>query len=233
MLIGIDEAGRGPVIGPMVIAGVRTTEEAVEEFLEKGVKDSKRLTPGRREELAKLIRSRGDVFMEVLGPERIDEERKKETLNLIEARNYAKVLANLLVDLEPEQVKETTAYVDSVDVDEIRFRDTIKAFLPDSLKGVEIVSKHKADDIYPVVGAASIIAKTKRDADVAAIAKELGKELGSGYPSDPVTVQFLEYWMQEHGELPPHVRRSWKTVKDLLRKHDTKYKTLDDYSGEG
>ena len=229
MLIGIDEAGRGPVIGPMVIAGVRTTQEAAEEFLRKGVKDSKRLTPGRREELAKLIRSKGKIFMEVIGPERIDEERKHETLNLIEARNYAKVLANLLVDLDPDQVKDTTAYVDSVDVDETRFGDTIKAFLPDSLKGVKIVSKHKADDIYPVVGAASIIAKTKRDADVAAIAKELGKELGSGYPSDPLTVQFLEYWMQEHHKLPPHIRRSWKTVKDLLRKHDTKYKTLDDY----
>jgi ribonuclease HII len=213
----------------MVIAGVRTTEDAVKEFTELGVKDSKRLTPGRRKELAEAIGGRAKVFKEILSADRIDSERKKETLNIIEARNYAKVLAHLLLDLEPEEVKGTTAYVDSVDVDEKRFRDTIKAFLPDTLKGVKIVSKHKADDIYPVVGAASIIAKTTRDGEVERIAGELGKELGSGYPSDPATVQFLKDWYLEKGELPPYVRRSWKTVKDLIKEHDTKLMTLDDY----
>ena len=229
MIIGIDEAGRGPVIGPMVIAGVRCSPEVAEEFKELGIKDSKRLTPGRRTELAEKIGEMGTIFKEVLSAERIDSEREHETLNVIEARNYAKVLANLLVDLEPAEVAGTTAFVDSVDVDENRFRDTIRAFLPDSLKKVKIVSKHKADDIFPVVGAASIIAKTTRDSAVERIAEELGKELGSGYPSDPVTCQFLEYWLKEKGELPPCVRRSWKTVKNLLRDHDTKLMTLDDY----
>lgn len=233
MIIGIDEAGRGPVIGPMVIAGVLATEEDGEEFLKKGVKDSKRLSPGRRVELSKMIREKAKVFVEVLSPERIDSEREHETLNLIEARNYAKVIANLIVDMDPEQLKGTTVFVDSVDVNEGRFRDTIKAFLPETLRAVKIVSKHKADDLFPIVGAASIIAKTMRDADVRKIAKELGREMGSGYPSDPLTVQFLKSWLDEHGDVPPHVRRSWKTIKDLLKDRNTKYMTLDDYSREG
>jgi len=233
MIIGIDEAGRGPVIGPMVIAGVLATEEDGEEFLKKGVKDSKRLTPGRRVELAEMIRDKAKVFLEVIGPERIDAEREHETLNVIEARNYAKILANLIVDMDPEQLKNTTAFVDSVDVNEGRFKDTIKALLPETLRAVKIVSKHKADDLYPIVGAASIIAKTRRDADVKKIGKELGKELGSGYPSDPLTVKFLKSWLDEHGDVPPHVRRSWKTIKDLIKDRNTKYMTLDDYSREG
>jgi len=231
MLIGIDEAGRGPVIGPMVIAGVRAGEAEVEGLAALGVKDSKRLTPGRRTELAAAILEKCRVFKEVLSAERIDSEREKESLNIIEARNYAKVLANLLLDLEPGEIPATTAYVDSVDVDESRFRDTIRSFLPDTLKRVKIVSKHKADDIFPVVGAASIIAKTERDREVEAIARRLGSDLGSGYPSDPATCRFLREWLEKNGDLPPHVRRSWKTVKDLLKARDTKLMTLDDYPG--
>jgi ribonuclease HII len=81
---------------------------------------------------------------------------------------------------------------------------------------VKIISKHGADDTYPVVSAASIIAKTKRDSMIEEIKKELGQDIGSGYPSDPKTINFLKKWYTEHGEMPPHTRRSWKTVDRII-----------------
>ena len=79
-----------------------------------------------------------------------------------------------------------------------------------------MVSKHGADAHYPSVSAASILAKTKRDHLVDKIREELGQEIGSGYPSDQTTINFLKSWYTEHGKMPPHVRMSWKTVDRLI-----------------
>jgi len=230
MIIGIDEAGRGPVIGPMVIAGVMAEPDLEKEFIKLGVKDSKRLSPGRREELTEVIRKRCSVHTEILAPEQIDSRREKESLNVIEEKAYAAVLAKLLIDMDSKQIEKITAIVDSVDVDEQRFAKSIKSHLPDGLNKIKIISKHKADDIYPIVSAASIIAKTLRDSKVEEISEELGTAIGSGYPSDPVTKEFLKQWLKEKGELPPHVRRSWKTVKRLIENRNTTFMTLDDYT---
>lgn len=229
IVIGIDEAGRGPVIGPMVIGGVIGPPKAFADLAKEGVKDSKKLTPGRREYFAKKIKGQFTYHAEVLKAEEIDSLRKQMSLNLIEAKDYAKVLAHLLVETGAD-LDVTVAYVDSVDVKADRFAETIRSFLPDTLKKVKIVSKHKADDIYPVVSSASILAKTTRDGLVEEIEQELGGKLGSGYPSDPVTKKFLKEWVEKNGDVPPHVRRSWKTVDELLKSRNKKYKTLDDYS---
>ncbi len=141
------------------------------------------------------------------------------TLNEIEVNAFSKII---------EKLKPDICYVDAADVNDERFGKNILSRL--SFKP-EIISKHKADDIYPVVGAASILAKTKRDEEVQIIAQELEKKmdmpLGSGYPADPVTQKFLRMWIKTFGELPPHTRHSWKTAKNLLK--NSKIKKLDEF----
>jgi len=136
------------------------------------------------------------------------------TLNEIEVYAFTKVIKKL---------KPEVCYVDSADTNEQRFATDILSGL--SYKPT-IVSKHKADDIYPVVSAASILAKTKRDEEVQKIAQELEKRLnlplGSGYPADPITKRFFSSWYEKYGKLPPHTRHSWNTSKKFLKDKSTK-----------
>ena len=104
-------------------------------------------------------------------------------------------------------------YVDAADVNETRFADDIQKHLKTE---IEIISEHKADDTYPAVSAASIIAKVERDRQVRIIADEIG-DFGSGYPADPRTHSFLLGYYREHGHMPPHVRMSWKSVKKIIQ----------------
>jgi len=208
MISGVDEAGRGPVFGPLVVAGVTLEDE--DELIRNRVKDSKKLSPNRRNILAKLIKNIAINYEIVIIPaSEIDDMRKVMTLNEIEVNAFRKVIKKL---------KPEICYVDSADVNDERFgRDILSelSFKP------EIISKHKADDIYPIVSAASILAKTRRDEEVRIIAedleKKLGLPLGSGYPADVVTQKFLNSWLKTFGKLPPHTRRSWKTAQNLLK----------------
>jgi len=83
-----------------------------------------------------------------------------------------------------------------------------------------IICSHKADALYAVVGAASIIAKVERDRAVAKISEQIGIPIGSGYPNDPVTKKFLREYLKQHGKLPYFVRMSWKTASTLLGKNE-------------
>jgi len=213
MICGVDEAGRGPVIGPMVVAGVCADEKEIEAL---GVKDSKKLTPKRREYLAERIKEVAtQIIIRVVEPEEIDKMRENMTLNEIEVEIFADIISKL----EGEII-----YVDAADVDEERFARDIEEKIG---RDVKIVSKHKADALYPIVSAASIIAKVERDRIIREISEEIG-DFGSGYPADERTKRFLEDYYREHGELPPHTRRSWKSAKRLTKKG--KQQTLGDYS---
>jgi len=218
MICGADEAGRGPVVGPLIIAGV--TFENDLELIENNVRDSKKITPKRREILAKKIKeSAVNYEIMIISASDIDHMRKVMTLNEIEVNAFSKII---------EKLKPDICYVDAADVNDERFGKNILSRL--SFKP-EIISKHKADDIYPVVGAASILAKTRRDEEVQMIAQELEKKLdmplGSGYPADPVTQKFLRKWVKTFGKLPPHTRHSWKTAQNLLK--ESKIKKLDEF----
>lgn len=206
MICGIDEAGRGPVIGPLVVAGVQVDDEKALEGI--GVKDSKKCTPERRERLAEMIKSRAKAInLVVLHPEEIDNLRSRMTLNEIEVEAFCKVMKSL---------KSDVYYVDSADVNEDRFAKELEKRIDFDAK---IISSHKAEEKFLVVASASIIAKTTRDRLVREIEKELREKLdlplGSGYPSDPITIKFIKEWKRRFGSLPPHIRRSWKTVKRL------------------
>ncbi len=213
MICGVDEAGRGPVIGPLVVAGVNFNDNS--KLIEFKVKDSKKITPKRRESLAIKIKQNCINYEILMIPAKdIDDMRKVMTLNEIEVNAFSNIIQKLKPDI---------CYIDSADVNEKRFANDILAnlsFRPD------IISKHKADDIYPIVSAASIIAKTKRDEEIRNIAKELEKKLnfpmGSGYPADPLTQKFLRKWLDRYKNLPPYVRRSWRTTKNILKEKSIK-----------
>ncbi|WP_148882005.1 ribonuclease HII [Thermococcus aciditolerans] len=212
-LAGIDEAGRGPVIGPMVIAAVVVDERNVPKLEELGVKDSKKLTPRRRERLFDEIISLLDDYVVLeLWPEEIDS--REGTLNEFEVENFVKALNSL-------KVKPDVIYIDAADVKEARFGEDIGKRLDFE---AEIIAEHKADDKFVPVSAASIIAKVTRDRAIEKLKEEYG-EIGSGYPSDPRTRKFLENYYREHGEFPPIVRRSWKTLKKIEEKLKTEMET--------
>jgi len=225
-IIGVDEAGRGPVLGPLVVAGFKlASEESVRHLNEIKVADSKKCTPARRNRLAIELKNMGEYSIEILSASDIDEYRKIKTLNVIESELFGKVINKLNPD------HESTIIVDSADANETTFKKNVEAQL--EIHGAQIISEHKADDNYKIVAAASILAKTERDAQVEKIAKKLNKELslelGSGYPSDPFTVKFLENWIKEKGDLPPHTRRSWNTAKKLMQRIKNPNKTLDQF----
>lgn len=200
----------GPVIGPLVIAGVLIHDDQVEALKALGVKDSKLLSPRRREKLADEIKRLAAKYEIVeLSPAEIDKivltGKKFHRLNLLEAKAMAEVIRRL---------KPEVAYVDASDVVAERFGSQIKEMLSFP---VTIISEHKADVTYPVVSAASIIAKVSRDKIIAQLHEKYG-DFGSGYVTDSKTVTFLKDWVKRHGSYPDFVRKSWKPAKRMLEK---------------
>ena len=218
MICGVDEAGKGPVLGPLVVAAVSFTSD--DKINKLGFKDSKKLSPNRREQYTKVIEKiASNIEILVITASDIDDMRKVMTMNEIEVFAFTKVIKKLKPDI---------CYVDAADVNEERFAREIHKQLP---KKIEIISKHKADDLFPVVSAASILAKTRRDAEIKKIGtkleRKIGKPIGSGYPADPITKSFLESWVKTYKKLPPHTRHSWKTSQNILNK--LKIKSLDEF----
>jgi len=310
MILGIDEAGRGSVLGPLVVGAVLV--ESSEVLASLGLRDSKKISPGRRTELAAVLRGIATVATVTIPSDFIDIERGREkgALNKVEVRAFATLIDTLLPD---------TAYLDACDTSEEHFaREIINSLRGDqdvvegrysrfmdvsggpdlqsghfrwddigppphspegtadvvndregkssgsdvvmadgsdndgctgiklsdgnvdgSVSGAgftieggwktgsgitfpTLVSRHGADDHFPVVSAASIIAKTRRDEEVERISEALGCDVGSGYPSDPLTVSFLEGYLEENGTLPPFVRASWKSVKRIQERRETR-----------
>jgi ribonuclease HII len=202
MICGVDEAGRGPVLGPMVVAAVAVEEDTP--LRQMQVRDSKKLTPARREELAVMINESCKVEFQVVTHDEIDARGTRMSLNELEAAVFASLI---------DRLRAEVVYVDACDVNEEHFRQMVGGRLSYKPK---IICEHKADDTYPIVSAASIIAKTNRDRIISEIQAEIGQDIGSGYASDPMTIQFLQKWIKEKGDLPPYTRRSWATAKEAL-----------------
>ncbi|ARS89270.1 ribonuclease HII [Natrarchaeobaculum aegyptiacum] len=214
MSLGVDEAGKGPVLGSMFAAAVHC--ERVD-ALPEGIADSKRLSPDRREKLAARIRADDRIAVGVaeITTARIDDP--ETDMNSLAVAAHAEAIAESLVDLDagPESAP-VSGLCDACDADADRFARRVAEACAGELEiPLEIDARHGADDDDPVVGAASIVAKVERDAHVAGLAEEFGP-VGSGYPSDPTTREFLESYVDDHGELPPCARESWSTCKDVL-----------------
>lgn len=210
--MGIDEAGRGPVLGPMVLCGLAVNEEQEKKLREIKVKDSKMLTPKKREELSGKIEKIATHTVVIRVPaHKIDTNRRKGVnLNQIEALKMAEII---------NMVKPDKVYIDSPSYNSHKFSDYLFSKLEN--KNTEIIAENHADKKYPVVSAASIIAKVDRDGQIKKLEKELGEPIGVGYPHDQITIQHLEKLARKNkGKMPRYVRCSWDTTRQIIRKYE-------------
>ena len=213
-ILGIDEAGRGAVIGPLVVAGVLIDEKDHNTLKALGVKDSKLLTPEQREHMAPNIRRIAKDWVVIkISAKEIDESRLRINLNKIEAEKMAEII---------KAMKADTAYVDAPQVSTEKFRALLEGMAKNHTK---IVAENYADKTYPVCSAASVLAKVERDAEVRKIEKQHGIKVRTGYPHDQDAIEFLK---RCKGNYPDFVRKSWVTITDM--DHKRKQKALKEFS---
>ncbi len=207
LVAGIDEAGRGPVIGPMIMA-ITVIEKQEEEKLKKlGVTDSKLLTEKKRTELLpKIKKIVSEHKLIKINANEIDEFLVRKSLNELEAIKAAQLINSL--ETTPDLV-----LIDSPDVIESNFEKRIQKYLN---KKTKIISQHKADLNYLIVGAASIIAKTKRDEELKKLSEKFAHDLGTGYPHDEKTIKFIQNYLNKNNTLPNCVRKTWETSKRII-----------------
>jgi len=200
MGFGVDEAGKGPVLGSMFAAAVRADPDS----LPDGVGDSKGIAPARRERLDERIREAADaVAVAEIPVERIDDP--DTDMNTLTVAAHSEALSAVARE-------GLTGTVDAGDTNAERFGRRVAERVDPT---VDIAAEHGADETDPLVGAASIVAKVARDSHVESLADAHG-EVGSGYPSDPTTRQFLADYVEAHGDLPECARESWSTCADVL-----------------
>jgi len=210
LILGIDDAGRGPVIGPMVLAGCLIDEKFEKELKNLGVKDSKQLTQKRREFLAEKIKELSETFEIILShPEEIDGKNKAGiNLNAVEAIKTAEIINKINKGFTKIKV-----IIDCPSVSIEKWKDFLKTKI-DNLSNLEIHCEHKADVNHVSVSAASILAKCAREMEMARLKEKYGNEIGSGYCSDPLTIKFLEKHNQTYGD-KGIFRKTWSTWKDI------------------
>lgn len=197
---GVDEAGRGPVLGPLVVSIVCAETSTLSEI---GARDSKTLSSSSRGRLDKLIRERSEFVLsrEISAPE-LNRMMDSINLNDIEENAYSELIESSPFDC--------TIYVDSFDVNEKRLSEKLSR-----RTRKKVVCEHRADSKFPAVSAASIISKVLRDTRIRELEEEYGR-LGSGYPSDPVTMDFLRQSARDNTDLSGVARTHWKTYKRLF-----------------
>jgi len=204
LICGVDDAGRGSLLGPLVIAGVSLQASKVKKLSLMGIRDSKKLSPAARERLyQKIIKYADNYYIARINPKTIDSSVKKHQLNFLEAKYMAKVISKL---------KPNISYVDSCDVNPTRYGKEINKMA----KSGKIRSYHHADSRFVIVSAASILAKVNRDRAIAKLRK-VHHDLGSGYPSDSKTIDFVANYVSDGKVVPNFVRKSWKPYKAMLK----------------
>ena len=202
LVCGVDDAGRGSVLGPLVIAGIAIKQTKINQLKKQGIRDSKKLTPLARERLyKKIINIVDDYYVTRISPKIIDKSVFNHSLNHLEARYMAKVISKL---------SPSIAFVDSCDVNPHRFGKEISKLTFRS----KIKSYHHADSKFVVVSAASILAKVSRDRAITKLKKKYN--IGSGYPSDPKTKAFVKKSIKRNEPLT-FIRKSWKPVQILMK----------------
>ena len=204
-ICGVDEAGRWSLIGPIIVAGISVSKKSLSEMVEIGIKDSKLLTPNKRQILfGDVIGLAESICICRIGIEDIDFHVSKNHLNLLEAEAMAITIGNM---------DSYKTYIDSCDVNPSRYKRTINSFL--KRNNTKLISMHHADRLNVVVSGASIIAKVIRDSEISKIRLKYG-DLGSGYPSDKKTIKFVQEWFEQNREIPPFARKSWKPAQLIL-----------------
>jgi len=205
LVCGIDEAGRGPVIGPLVIAGVLVDEKHLDKLKDDGIKDSKLLSPSQRKKLFDHVKkSVKDYKIIIVLPAEIDKAVEKNNLNWLEADKSIEIINAL----KPEK-----AMLDCPSNNVSAYKNYVYERLDN--KNIALHSEHKADLNHVEVAAASILAKVTRDSEIEKIHKKIGIDFGSGYPADPKTKEFL---VKYHNKYPDIFRKSWASYKNIANK---------------
>lgn len=213
LICGIDEAGRGSVIGPLVIAGINIKNSDIKKLEEIGVRDSKALTRKKRIFLFDQILNISEfICIYKIDCKTIDKNVYQRQLNKLEGGVMSRIIKYLAADI---------AYVDSCDVNITKYTSYLKSNL-DFKNNTSIIAMHKADRINPAVSAASIIAKVTRDREIQ-ILEESFQNIGSGYPSDKKTMSFINNWIKEYKEFPDFVRKSWRPIREITCKQSKIY----------
>ena len=217
-VVGLDEAGRGPVLGPLVV-GICSLPKADLRLLEQqGVRDSKELKSARRAELEHWFRQqceqRGWFGTTVsLSAERIDLALQDQGLNMLEVEGFQEAIEQLPVK------QHVSIIADACDVNAERFSQRIASGLEHwPWEDSSMHSEHKADRNHLVVAMASILAKEERERAMGTMQERVGFPIGSGYPSDPTTKQALDGLCQQ-SEIDADVRWGWATVERFWQTH--------------
>ncbi len=208
LILGIDDAGRGPVIGPMVLAGCLITDETEKELKRLGVKDSKQLTKKRRAFLEIIIKEKAEAFFVVKTQAEEIDGKNNDGINLndLEAQMSAKIINEINKGFTKMKV-----VIDCPSTNRTAWTETVKTHI-DNLSNLEISCEHKADVNHVAVSAASILAKEEREREMEMLKEKYGESIGSGYASDPKTKKFLKKNLKkldDHGIF----RKSWSTWK--------------------
>jgi len=222
LILGIDDAGRGPLIGPMALAGCLITKQTEKEFRKADVKDSKLILPKKRESLAKKIKKESlDYHVCTVSAKEIDSKIKSGTnLNKIEAIKAAEII-NKITDSQKKNQK-IRVIIDCPSINKKSWRlYVLKDIIDSKKKNLIIQCEHKADRDHIAVGAASILAKSEREKQVAKIKKKIGKDFGSGYPSDPMTKEFLKKYAKKFND-SGIFRKTWATFKNHKKEKEQK-----------
>lgn len=204
LTLGIDESGKGPVIGPLIIAGAMFVEEDLIKLKKLGVTDSKLLKIKKIHELAKEIKKIAKGYkIIIVQPEEIDRAVNSEdglNLNWLEANKQAEII---------NELKPNKAIIDCPSPNIPAFR---KFLLRKLVHKPELILDHKTELKFIEVAAASILAKSKREEEVEKIEKIVGESIGSGYPSNKICQKFLK---DNYEKYPKLIRKSWSTYKVL------------------
>lgn len=203
-VLGIDEAGRGSVLGPLVVGAFVVRSDRIAALRATGATDSKALSPAARRSVYGALGSVGERRSVALAPRTVDRYVRRGALNELEALAFARLVRTLHPD---------RALVDACDVDAERFGREVTRLAGGD---VPVVARHHADRDEVVVGAASVVAKVRRDRAIRSLASRLGSEVGSGYPSDRRTVEFLRERLAKERSPPAYVRRSWATMQRVM-----------------
>lgn len=214
LTLGIDDAGRGPVVGPMVLAGCLINDETAKEFKKLGITDSKKLTQKRREIFAEKIREKAETFEIIIisAPEIDQNNYDGIKLNEVEAIACASIINKINKGFDKIKV-----VVDCPSVSLIKWGDFLKTKIK-NLSNLEVSCEHKADKNHISVSAASILAKCTREKEMTKLKEIYGEEMGSGYTSDPATQKFLEKYITKHND-KGIFRKTWATWKKAHEKN--------------
>ncbi len=211
LILGIDDAGRGPVIGPMVLAGCLMQEELGAAWKQLGVKDSKQVPQQKREELATRIKKEARAYhITITTPSEIDARLKVGmNLNRLEALKAAEIMNT--INTSEQRKEKIRVIIDCPSPNTKAWKHVVESYV-EHKQNLEILCEHKADINHVACSAGSILAKTTRDAEIEKIKTLLGVDFGSGYPSDSVTMKFLAENIQKFRN-KGIFRESWQTFK--------------------